>query len=73
MWIEAVTQAFKLFVLSVGFAIDEAKKHEQEEQDARTKRAIFETAVARALAEMRLRAGDEKRQTDAVDEEIDNR
>jgi hypothetical protein len=73
MWIEAVVQAFKLFVLTASYAIDEAKAHAAEVADAKAKRALFERAVARALAEMRRRTIEETAQVDATDDAIDKK
>ncbi len=73
MWIEACVQAFKLFVLTTSYAIEEAKAHAAEVADAKAKRDLFERAVGRALTEMRIRAGEQKRQTDAVDDAIDKK
>ncbi len=69
--VDAVVEAFRLFVLTVGFTIDEAKRAEARKDAATTKRAIFEAAVARALEKMRADATREKRQIDTVDDEID--
>lgn len=72
-WVEAVVEAFRLFVLTVSYAIEEAKKQQQRVDDANARRALFEAAVMRALTEMRTRATDEKRQVDAVDDEIEKK
>lgn len=72
-WVEAVVEAFRLFVLTVSYAIDQAKRQQAKVDDAVAKRALFEAAVMRALTEMRTRAGDEKRQVDAVDDEIEKK
>ncbi len=73
MWVEAVVQAFKLFVLTVGYALEEARKHEQAVADANARRSLFEVAVLRAMADLGLRATQEKRQGDAVDDAVDNK
>jgi len=72
-WVEAVVEAFKLFVLTVGYAIDEARKREARIEDANARRALFEAIVLKAMTELRTRAGDEKVQVDAVDEKIDEK
>lgn len=72
-WVEAVVEAFRLFVLTVSYAIEQAKRQQAKVDDANAKRAMFEAAVMRALTEMRTRAGDEKRQVDAVDDEIEKK
>ncbi len=72
-WIEAVVEAFRLFVLTASYAIEQAKKQQQRVSDANAKRALFEAAVMRAMTELRTRAGDEKRQVDATDDEIEKK
>ena len=72
-WVEAIVEAFRLFVLTVSYAIEQAKRQQAKVDDATAKRALFEAAVMRALTEMRTRAGDEKRQVDAVDDEIEKK
>ena len=69
--VDAIVMAFRLFVLTVGYAIEEAKKAELARDAALAKRAVFEAAVSRALERMRLDATREKRQVDSVDDKID--
>ncbi len=69
--VDAIIQAFKLFILVVGYTIEEAKRAELAKDAALAKRAVFEAAVARALERMRLDATREKQQVDKVDDEID--
>jgi hypothetical protein len=69
--VEAIIQALRLAILTIGFAIEEARKAEAAKANAQAKRAQFETAVARALERMRGDAAAELRQTNTVDDAMD--
>ncbi len=69
--VEAIIQAVKLAILTIGFVIEEARKAEAAKADAVAKRAQFEIAVARALERMRNDAATELTQTNSVDDAID--
>lgn len=71
MTAEIIANAFKLFVLTVSYAIDLAKKRDAAIADAKARRALFETAVAKALERMAADTVAEKRAVDAVDSKID--
>lgn len=71
MTAEIIVQAIRLCILTIGYAFELARKHEQAVADAKAKRALFEKAVALALERMRTDTIEEKNQVDAVDEEID--
>lgn len=69
--VEAIIQALKLAILTIGFAIEEARKAQAAKADAVAKRAQFETAVARALERMRSDTAAELAQTNRVDDAAD--
>ena len=69
--VDAIVEAFRLFVLTVTYVLEESRKAEQRRDDARKRRELFETAVARALTEMRERSTEENQQVDAVDKAAD--
>jgi hypothetical protein len=69
--VEAIIQALKLAILTVGFILEEARKAESAKADAVAKRAQFETAVARALERMRGDGAKELQQINTIDDAMD--
>lgn len=69
---EALAQAFKLFVVVVSYAFEQAKKREQRIADWQLRQEAFERMVTQALLEMRSRAQLERKQIDVVDDAVDN-
>ncbi len=69
--VEAIIQALRLAILTIGFILEEARKHENAVADSMAKRALFEAAVAKALERMRVSNAIEKQEVDAVDAALD--
>lgn len=71
MTIEIIANAFKLFVLTIGYGIDLARQKQQAIDTATARRALFEKAAALALERMRAATVDEKATVDEADSAID--
>lgn len=69
--IEAIGEALRLFFLTVQYVLDESKKHQQAVLDAQQKRALFDTAVAKAQSDMRGEAAEEDLEVDKTDDAED--
>lgn len=66
---EAVSQAFKLFVLVVGFAFEQSRTRDERIEDWRKRQADFDAMVQRAL--IRLQTQAIQNNTDDADDAID--
>jgi len=71
MTVEIIANAFKLFVLTISYALDLARQKQLAIDSANARRDLFEKAASLALERMRAATVSEKTTVDEADSSID--